>query len=54
VCRVLVDDRLEERMVPLVSSLELDALRQRAQELVGAGRLPEPDPGYHSLPWPLV
>jgi uncharacterized repeat protein (TIGR03843 family) len=54
VCRVLADDRLGERMEPLVSSLELDATRQRAQELVRAGRLPDPDPGYHSLPWPLV
>jgi uncharacterized repeat protein (TIGR03843 family) len=54
VCRVLVDDELGERMEPLISSLEVEAMQQRAQELVRAGRLPDPDPGYHSLPWPLV
>jgi uncharacterized repeat protein (TIGR03843 family) len=54
VCRVLVDDELGERMEPLVSSLEMEAMQQRARELVGTGRLPDPDPGYHSLPWPLV
>jgi hypothetical protein len=54
VCRVLADDELGERMARLVSSLELEAMQQRARELVRAGRLPDPDPGYHSLPWPLV
>jgi hypothetical protein len=29
-------------------------VRERAHELIGTGRLPDPDPGYHSLPWPLV
>jgi hypothetical protein len=54
VCRVLADEALGARMESVVSSLELDAMRQRGQELVRAGRLPDPDPGYHSLPWPLV
>jgi uncharacterized repeat protein (TIGR03843 family) len=54
VCRVLGEDEVGARMAPLLSSLEIDAMRQRAQELVRAGRLPDPDPGYHSLPWPLV
>ncbi len=56
VCRVAVeiDGPLGERLTPLLSTLELDALRQRANELVAAGHLPDPDPGYHSLPWPLV
>jgi hypothetical protein len=38
----------------LLSPLELDGLALRAQELLDAGELPAPDPGYHSLPWPLV
>jgi uncharacterized repeat protein (TIGR03843 family) len=56
VCRVAVqvDGPLGARLTPLISTLELDALRERANEMIGAGRLPDPDPGYHSLPWPLV
>jgi uncharacterized repeat protein (TIGR03843 family) len=54
VCRVLVGEQLGDQMAPLVSPLELEAMQQRGQELVRAGRLPDPDPGYHSLPWPLV
>jgi uncharacterized repeat protein (TIGR03843 family) len=56
VCRVAVDvdGPLGARLTPLVSTLELDAVRERANELIEAGRLPDPDPGYHSLPWPLV
>ena len=30
------------------------ALVRLPNELVRVGRLPDPDPGYHSLPWPLV
>ena len=56
VCRVAVDGDgpLGARLTPLVSALEFDAVRERANELVGSRRLPDPDPGYHSLPWPLV
>jgi hypothetical protein len=56
VCRVAVDvdGPLGARLTPLISTLEVDAVRERANELVGTGRLPDPDPGYHSLPWPLV
>ena len=56
VCRVAVDvdGPLGARLTPLISTLELDAVRERANELVAVGRLPDPDPGYHSLPWPLV
>jgi hypothetical protein len=42
------DGVLGEQLAPLLSPPELDALVSRA------GRLPEPDPGYHSVPWPLV
>jgi uncharacterized repeat protein (TIGR03843 family) len=56
VCRVAVDvdGPLGARLTPLISTLELDAVQERANELVAVGRLPDPDPGYHSLPWPLV
>ena len=45
---------VESRLGGLLSPLELEALRVRADELLRTGRLPNPDPGYHSLPWPLV
>jgi hypothetical protein len=55
VCRVAVDvSDLERRLGPLLSPLEIEALQLRATSLSERGRFPEPDPGYHSLPWPLV
>jgi uncharacterized repeat protein (TIGR03843 family) len=54
VCRLALDGALADRMAPLLSTLELDAMQRRASDLVGSGHLPDPDPGYHSLPWPLV
>jgi uncharacterized repeat protein (TIGR03843 family) len=55
VCRVAqLDPRLRDRLEPLLSPLEIEAMQARAGELLSAGKLPEPDPGYHSLPWPLV
>jgi uncharacterized repeat protein (TIGR03843 family) len=56
VCRVADRDNrdVHERLGSLLSPLELEALQLRADELLRAGRFPDPDPGYHSLPWPLV
>lgn len=55
VCRVARRDRaLIERLEPLLSSLELETMTERATDLLEAGTLPEPEPGYHSVPWPLV
>jgi uncharacterized repeat protein (TIGR03843 family) len=56
VCRVVtdLDGALGARLRVLLSPVEMDALLQRAQVLVRDGTLPEPDPGYHSVPWPLV
>ncbi len=56
VCRVvgLLDGELGERLAPLLSRAERDAVARRATDLVRVGVLPEPDPGYHSVPWPLV
>ena len=55
VCRVAQLDRsLRAELEAHLSSLELDALAARAGELAADGRLPQPDAGYHSTPWPLV
>jgi hypothetical protein len=55
VCRVAQGGpSVADRLRPLLSSLELEALQQRAAELLTTGALPEPEEGYHSVPWPLV
>ena len=37
----------------LLNTDEMAALRQRLDDLIQAGRYPEPGPGY-AVPWPLV
>jgi uncharacterized repeat protein (TIGR03843 family) len=55
VCRVAQRDPVvTRRLDPLLSSLELEAMAERAADLLTAGTLPDPEPGYHSVPWPLV
>jgi uncharacterized repeat protein (TIGR03843 family) len=57
VCRIardLDEGELGERLSTLLSPPELAALGTRAADLLRDGRLPDPDPGYHSVPWPLV
>ncbi len=54
VCHLAGDAGVHDRFAPLLSPLEVEALQLRANALLEAGRLPDPDPGYHSLPWPLV
>jgi uncharacterized repeat protein (TIGR03843 family) len=57
VCRVtrdLDDGPLGARLSTLLSPPELAAIGTRAADLVRDGRLPDPEPGYHSVPWPLV
>ena len=29
-------------------------MRRRVDELLVTGRFPEPDEGYHSVPWPMI
>jgi len=56
VCRVAretEDGAFGERIAMLLSPAELAAFAIRAAELVRDG-LPEPEPGYHSVPWPMV
>lgn len=41
-------------LAELLSPPELAAFADRADELLRDGFFPPPDPGYHSVPWPLV
>ena len=41
-------------LAELLSPPELAAFGLRADELLHDGHFPAPDPGYHSVPWPLV
>lgn len=45
---------LGARLAELLSPPELAALATRASDLLRDGRLPDPEPGYHSVPWPMV
>jgi len=57
VCRLVrdVDDgAVGARLADLLSPPELAALSTRAADLLRDGCLPEPEPGYHSVPWPMV
>lgn len=55
VCRVLADtDAVDATLGQLLHPDELAAFRVRAEDLLRLGTLPSPDPGYHSVPWPMV
>jgi uncharacterized repeat protein (TIGR03843 family) len=57
VCRVareVSDGALGERLAQLLSPPELAGFGIRADDLVRDGYLPDPDPGYHSVPWPII
>ena len=57
VCRVVADidnGDLGARLATLLSPPELSALGMRATDLLREGHFPEPEPGYHSVPWPMV
>lgn len=41
-------------LAALLSPPELAMLGARATDLLRDGHFPAPDPGYHSVPWPLV
>ncbi|MFO7592299.1 MAG: SCO1664 family protein [Acidimicrobiia bacterium] len=45
---------LGRRLAELLDPHEIEAVATRADALVGTERFPEPDAGYHSVPWPLV
>lgn len=57
VCRAVAeldDGRLSRRLGALLAPDELAALGMRGADLVREGRFPAPEPGYHSVPWPMV
>jgi hypothetical protein len=57
VCRVSAEalsGPLADRLADLLAPPELAALSVRAGDLGREGRFPAPEPGYHSVPWPLV
>jgi uncharacterized repeat protein (TIGR03843 family) len=45
---------LGARIDPLLDRFERDAIRARIEHVLATGVFPEPDPSYHSYPWPLV
>jgi uncharacterized repeat protein (TIGR03843 family) len=45
---------LGERLAPLITPAELDALRARVRSLLDTGRHPEPGGDWPSIPWPPV
>jgi len=57
VCRVsaeALDGRLADRLDGLLDPSEVAALAVRGEDLARQRHFPEPDAGYHSVPWPLV
>jgi len=57
VCRILAeldDGALGRRLSALLSPPELAAVAMRGADLLREGVFPEPEPGYHSVPWPMV
>ncbi len=52
--RTRLEGPLDPVMAELLAPIEFDALLRRIDELVGAGTLPVPDEGYHSVPWPMI
>jgi hypothetical protein len=38
----------------LLGEAEVRALGSRIEDLLEVGRLPQPDEGYHSVPWPMI
>lgn len=55
-CRLELELRgaLGTGLAGLLGGDEADACRERCRRLVETRRYPEPDAGYHSVPWPLV
>jgi uncharacterized repeat protein (TIGR03843 family) len=52
--RARLDGPLGDELAGLLHPVEVDATAARIDVLLRDGRLPSPDEGYHSVPWPLV
>jgi len=56
-CRVVADlddSPVGRALAGLLAPAELAAVSMRAADLLREGRFPEPEPGYHAVPWPLI
>jgi uncharacterized repeat protein (TIGR03843 family) len=52
--RALLDGRVGDELRSLLHPMEMDALIGRVDDVLIDPRLPEPDEGYHSVPWPMI
>lgn len=52
--RARLDGTVGDELAALLHPRELEALVRRTDELLLDGRLPEPEEGYHSVPWPMI
>ena len=52
--RARLDGALVDEFAALLHPMEVDALLRRIDDLLMDGRLPAPDEGYHSVPWPMI
>lgn len=52
--RAALDGALGDEFAGLLHRAEVDAMVRRIDELLDDPRLPEPDEGYHSVPWPMI
>jgi uncharacterized repeat protein (TIGR03843 family) len=52
--RGVLDGPLGDDLCGLLHPAELEALRARVDGLLASGRYPDPDEGYHSVPWPMI
>ncbi len=52
--RAEMDGALGETFDGLLYPMEVNALVDRIDDLLTDPRLPEPDEGYHSVPWPMI
>jgi uncharacterized repeat protein (TIGR03843 family) len=47
-----LDHDLGAQLSSLLTAAEIEATRRRIRRLLAAGRLPQPGPGWPSIPWP--
>lgn len=52
--RALLDGQVGADFRALLHPMEMDALIGRVDDVLIDPRLPEPDEGYHSVPWPMI
>lgn len=50
--RRALDDDLGERLAELLTVEEVGATRRRADDLLTSGRMPQPQDGWPTIPWP--